>query len=107
MVLDQVRVQRQMAFKLAAERLNETREERDKLQRIVSDSESVEIQLRNLTTRRAHKQEDLADATRLVEDRVPADPDRPTLGCAALGEVQLDTLASRSVNGAGGGARGC
>ncbi|MBV8418274.1 MAG: hypothetical protein JO251_24020, partial [Verrucomicrobia bacterium] len=55
-------------FKLAAERLNETREERDKLQRIVSDSESVEIQLRNLTTRRAHKQEDLAEATRLVEE---------------------------------------
>jgi AAA domain len=53
-------------FKLAAERLNETRDEKEKLQRIVAESESVERQLRDLTHRRAHKQETLAVATDLV-----------------------------------------
>src|SRR5258707_10457640 len=47
-------------FKLAAERLNETREEKDKLQRTVSESENVEKQLRDLANRRAHKQEALS-----------------------------------------------
>src|SRR5271169_3182664 len=41
-------------FKLAAERLNETRDEKEKLQRIAAESESVERQLRDLTDRRAH-----------------------------------------------------
>jgi hypothetical protein len=50
-------------FKLAAERLNETRDEKEKLQRIVADSEGAERQLRDLTDRRAHKQEILAVAT--------------------------------------------
>src|SRR6516165_10112910 len=36
-------------FKLAAERLNEARDEKEKLERIVTDSESVEKQLRHLT----------------------------------------------------------
>ena len=53
-------------FKLAAERLNETRDEKEKLQRIVADSEGAERQLRDLTDRRAHKQETLAVATDLV-----------------------------------------
>jgi energy-coupling factor transporter ATP-binding protein EcfA2 len=53
-------------FKLVAERLNETRDEKEKLQRIVAESESVERQLRDLTDRRAHKQESLAVATDLV-----------------------------------------
>jgi hypothetical protein len=57
----------QSLFKLAAERLNETREERDKLQRIVSESESVEKQLLDLTTRRTIKQETMAIATELAE----------------------------------------
>ena len=50
-------------FKLAAERLKETRDEKEKLQRIVADSEGAERQLRDLTDRRAHKQETLAVAT--------------------------------------------
>jgi hypothetical protein len=53
-------------FKLAAERLNEARDEKEKLERIVTDSESVEKQLRHLTDRRAQKQEELAVATDLV-----------------------------------------
>ena len=36
-------------FKAAAERLNETRDEKEKLQRIVADSEGAERQLRELT----------------------------------------------------------
>jgi AAA domain len=53
-------------FKLAAERLKETRDEKEKLERIVTDSESVERQLRDQTDRRAYRQEELAVATDLV-----------------------------------------
>jgi hypothetical protein len=53
-------------FKLAAERLNETREEKEKLQRIVAESEGAEKQLRDLTDRRAHMQETFAVAADLV-----------------------------------------
>jgi len=51
---------------IAAERLNETRDEKEKLQRIVGESEGVERQLRELTDRRARKQETLAVAADLV-----------------------------------------
>jgi hypothetical protein len=50
-------------FKLAAERLKETRDEKEELQRIVAQSEGAERQLRDLTDRRAHQQEALAVAT--------------------------------------------
>jgi AAA domain-containing protein len=50
-------------FKLAAERLKETRDEKEKLQRIVAESEGAERQLRDLTDRRVHQQETLAVAT--------------------------------------------
>jgi hypothetical protein len=53
-------------FKLAAERLNETRDEKDRLQRLVGDSEGAERQLRDLTDRRTHIQERLAGATDIV-----------------------------------------
>jgi AAA domain len=50
-------------FKLAAERLRETRDQKEKLQRIVAESEGAERQLRDLTDRRACQQEALAVAT--------------------------------------------
>ena len=53
-------------FKAAADRLVETREEKEKLQRIVADSEGAERQLRELADRRALKQEALAVAINLV-----------------------------------------
>jgi hypothetical protein len=53
-------------FKDAAERLNQTRDEKEKLQRIVAESEGAESQLRDLAERRARKQETLAVATDLV-----------------------------------------
>ena len=53
-------------FKAAADRLNETRDEKENLQRIVADSEGAERQLRELTDRRALRQEALAVATDLV-----------------------------------------
>ncbi len=53
-------------FKAAAERLNETRDEKEKLQRIVAESEGAERQVRELTDRRARKQETLAVATDLL-----------------------------------------
>ena len=53
-------------FKDAAERLNETRDEKEKLLRIVAESEGAERQLRELADRRARKQETLAVATDLA-----------------------------------------
>jgi hypothetical protein len=53
-------------FKVAAGRLNETRNAKEKLQRIVAESEGAERQLRDLTGRRAQKQEALAVETALV-----------------------------------------
>ena len=53
-------------FKAAAERLNETRNEKEKLQRIVTESDGAERQLRELTGRRAQKQEALAVAMGLT-----------------------------------------
>jgi len=50
-------------FKVAAERLNERRDEKEKLQRIVADSEGAEKQLRELTDRRAAKQKVFAVAS--------------------------------------------
>src|SRR5580658_1200892 len=55
-------------FKDAAERLNEARDEKDKLYRIVAESEGAERQLRELTDRRTQKQETLAGAKALVEN---------------------------------------
>jgi energy-coupling factor transporter ATP-binding protein EcfA2 len=55
-------------FKDAAERLNETRDEKEKLHRIVAESEGAERQLRELLDRRTQKQETLAGAKALVEN---------------------------------------
>jgi len=55
-------------FKEAAERVKQTREEREKLEHIVADSESVERQLRELVDRRVQQQEALAEANRAVRD---------------------------------------
>ena len=55
-------------FKDAAERLNETRDEKEKLHQIVTDSEGAERHLRELTDRRADKQATLAGALALVEN---------------------------------------
>ncbi len=49
-------------FKTAADRVNQSREQVERLQRIVSDSEGAEIRLRDLTTRRSQAQEALAVA---------------------------------------------
>jgi energy-coupling factor transporter ATP-binding protein EcfA2 len=53
-------------FKIAADRLVQTRAEKEKLERIVFESESAERQLRELTERRALKQEAFAVATDLL-----------------------------------------
>ena len=55
-------------FKAAAERLNETRDEKERLERIVFESEGAENQLRDLTERRTQKQAALAAAAGLAED---------------------------------------
>jgi DNA repair exonuclease SbcCD ATPase subunit len=53
-------------FKTAAERVNERRNEKESLQRIVADSEGAERQLRELTDRRTQRQEASAAATDLL-----------------------------------------
>jgi hypothetical protein len=53
-------------FKVAAGRLNETRDEKERLQRIVAESEGAERQLRDLTDWRTQKQEAFAVETALV-----------------------------------------
>jgi hypothetical protein len=55
-------------FKAAADRLNEARDEKERLQRIVIDSEGAEKQLRELTDRRLQMQESLAVATDSVKN---------------------------------------
>jgi uncharacterized protein YhaN len=55
-------------FKEAAERVKQTREEKEKLEHIVADSENVEQQLYELTHRRLQKQEELTAANHLIEN---------------------------------------
>jgi chromosome segregation ATPase len=50
-------------FRSAAERLNEARNERDRLQSVVDDSEGVEAHLRELTSLRSQREETVANAT--------------------------------------------
>ncbi|HTT77695.1 MAG TPA: AAA family ATPase [Candidatus Binataceae bacterium] len=50
-------------FRIAAERLNEARNERDRLQTVVDESEGVETRLRDLTSLRSQREEALMDAT--------------------------------------------
>lgn len=73
-------------FKEAAERLNATRNEKERLERIVVDSEGAEKQLRELTERRTQKQAALATAATLVEDleRLAA-----RASCLSLAEQQV------------------
>ncbi len=53
-------------FKAAADRLNEVRDEKEALQRLVDDSEGVEKQLRDLTATRGQREEAVAIATERV-----------------------------------------
>jgi hypothetical protein len=53
-------------FKEAADRLREIRDEKERLQGIVEDSESVEKQLSELTGKRTHREEAVALTTRRV-----------------------------------------
>jgi chromosome segregation ATPase len=53
-------------FKAAAERLNEARDEKERLHRIVADSEGAERQVRELSDRRVQRHETLAVAAELV-----------------------------------------
>src|SRR6185295_13988712 len=50
-------------FKAAADRINDARDEKEQLQRIVDDSEGVEKLLRELTARRDQREAALIDAT--------------------------------------------
>ncbi len=64
------RPRRGSIFKAAADRLNEAREEKERFQRAVDDSEGVEKQLRELTAKRGQREEAVAAATkRLVTTR--------------------------------------
>jgi len=72
-------------FKAAAERVNETRGEKERLERIVVDSEGAEKQLRELTDRRTQKQGTLATAVARADN----------LGCLAEQAVHLSVAAEQ------------
>ena len=55
-------------FKAAADRINDARNEKEQLQRVVDDSEGVEKQLRELTARRDQREAALIDATDRVQN---------------------------------------
>jgi hypothetical protein len=55
-------------FKAAAERLNETRDEKERLERIVFESEGAETRLKDLSERRTQKQAALATVADLAEN---------------------------------------
>lgn len=55
-------------FKVAADRLNETREEKERLERIVAESEGAEVHLQDLSNQRTQKQDALATATERAEN---------------------------------------
>ena len=50
-------------FRVAADRLNDTRNEKDRIQKVVEDSEGVEAHLRSLTDLRGQREEAVAAAT--------------------------------------------
>ena len=55
-------------FRVAAERVNEARDERDRLHRLVADSEGAEAQLRGHTTARIQALEKLTASMRVAEE---------------------------------------
>jgi DNA repair exonuclease SbcCD ATPase subunit len=79
-------------FKVAADRLNETRDEKERLERIVFDSEGAERQLRELTDRRTKNQEGLAVATELVAnlDKLAAQATCRSVGAEQVRLAQED-----------------
>jgi chromosome segregation ATPase len=50
-------------FRVAAERVNDARDEKQRIQKVVEDSEGVEARLRDLTAQRGQREEALAAAT--------------------------------------------
>jgi hypothetical protein len=86
-------------FKAAAERLNETRDEKEKLQRIVFESEGAERQLRDLSGWRAQKQETLAVAADLVAnlERLASQATCRSLAAEELRLAQQEVLRIRSI----------
>jgi DNA repair exonuclease SbcCD ATPase subunit len=75
-------------FKAAAERLNERREEKERLERIVFDSEATENLLGDLTERRTQKQGALATAAELA-DNLERLAEQAACRSVAAGQVQL------------------
>jgi hypothetical protein len=50
-------------FRVAAERVNDARDEKERIQKVVEDSEGVEARLRDLTAQRGQREEAVATAT--------------------------------------------
>jgi hypothetical protein len=86
-------------FKVAADRLKETRDEKERLERIVVDSDGAERQLRELTDRRAQKQEALAVATELVAnlDKLAAQATCRSVAAEQVRLAQEDVLRIQKI----------
>jgi len=86
-------------FKAAAERLNEARDEKEKLHRIVAESEGAERQLRELTARRAERQELLAAASDRVAnlERLAAQATCRSVAAEEVRIAQEDVMRIRKI----------
>jgi energy-coupling factor transporter ATP-binding protein EcfA2 len=86
-------------FKVAAGRLNETRNEREKLQRIVAESEGAERLLRDLTDRRTQKQEAFAVETAFVAnlERLASEAACRSVAAEQVRLAQEDVLRIRKI----------
>jgi AAA domain len=86
-------------FKVAAERLNDTRDQKERLQRIVVDSEGAERQCRDLTDRRAQKQEAWAVAADLVAslERLASQALCRSVAAEQVRQAQDDVLRIRRI----------
>lgn len=86
-------------FKAAAGRLNEARDEKERLHRIVADSEGAERQVRELTDRRVQRQETLAVATELVAnlERLASQATCRSVAAEQVRLVQDEVLRIRTI----------
>ena len=86
-------------FKTAADRLNEARDEKERLQRIVSDSEGAEKQLRELTERRLRMQESFSIATDSVKnlERLVSQADCRSVAAEQARLAQEEVLRIQSI----------
>jgi AAA domain-containing protein len=87
-------------FKAAADRLNELRDEKETLQKLVEDSEGVERQLRDLTAKRGQRAEAVATATERLTtlERLAARAADLSAAAQQLGLARAEVLRIQTID---------